>query len=98
MRLGANSTSGNVGFGDDMSLKEAFNEPGPATSLAGESYIIGPTGTDGTIIFVVAYPDQQKVPFDAPASAVVECGNHEDLLNRTRRVTGPVTAFPVAKQ
>jgi hypothetical protein len=85
-------------MGDDMRLKEAFGEPGPATSLAGESYMVGPTDTDGTITFVVAYPDQRKVPLDAPASAVVECGNHEKLFNRQRNVTGPVTAFPVAKQ
>jgi hypothetical protein len=85
-------------MGDDMRLKEAFGEPGPATSLAGESYMVGPTGTDGTITFVVAYPDQRKVPLDAPASAVVECYNHEGLFNRTRRVVGPVSTVPITTQ
>ena len=93
MRLGAQGTGtiGTVAMGDDFVLKKAFGEPGPATSLGGRSYIVGPSGTDGTISFVVAYPDQQKVPFDgtaARASAVVECANH---------VAGPVSAMAVSQ-
>lgn len=100
-RLGATSTSGNVGMGDDSRLKAAFDEPGPPDSLSGVSYGVGPTSTDGTITFVVAYPDQDKVAFDpadAQAAAVVECTNHEALFNRSRDLTGPVTAFPVTTQ
>jgi hypothetical protein len=65
------------------------------------SYGVTPNSTDGTITFVVAYPDQNKVAFDpadAHASAVVECTNHEKLFNRSRDLTGPVTTFPVTTQ
>lgn len=100
-RLGTKSTgtTGTVAMGDDFQLKKAFTEPGPANSLGAVSYLVEPTGTDGTITFVVAYPDQQKVPFDdvaARASAVVECVNHDDLFGQTRNVVGPVATLPVS--
>ncbi|NUR27671.1 MAG: hypothetical protein HOV83_17815 [Catenulispora sp.] len=101
-RLGTTSTgtTGAVAMGDDFLLKRAFQEPGPANSLGSVSYMIEPTDTDGTITFVVAYPDQQKVPFAdaaARASAVVECENHASLFNQTRNITGPVATLPLSE-
>jgi len=101
-RLGTKSTgtTGNVAMGDDFVLKQAFNEPGPVNSRGAVSYQIQPTGTDGTITFVVGYPDQQKIPFNdatARALAVVECTNHDALFGQTRNIVSPVTALPVSQ-
>ncbi|MEZ0114508.1 hypothetical protein ABH920_008543 [Catenulispora sp. EB89] len=101
-RLGTASTGtiNGVAMGDDVMLKRAFDEPGPADSFGGISYVILPDAAEGTITFVVAYPDQQNVAFDAGAaraSAVVICDNHDSLLGRTRQVVGPVAGLPVSR-
>lgn len=102
MRLGAISTgsTGNVGMGDDSGLKEAFHEPGPATWLGGISYTVAPTATDGTITFLVMYPDNMPTRFDGTAAralSVVECTNHGDLSGRTRQLAGPVSTMAVSQ-
>jgi hypothetical protein len=93
-------TDGGVGMGDDAVLNKALGVTAPANSRPSSSYSIGPTATDGTLTFVVAYPDDRQTRFDgfaARASAVVECANHVDLFGQTRNVAGPVTDLVLAQ-
>ena len=100
MRVGAQSTgtTGSVAMSGDVVVQRALNIPGSPYARDAVSYMVDPTDTEGTITFLVAYPDYIKARFGGSpvyGSAVVECDNHDYLFGHERYVTGPVSTLAV---
>lgn len=77
-------------------MDRAFGVTAQPYSRDAVRYIIGPTGTDGTLTFV-AYPDDGRTHFDGiqdRASAVVECLNRVGMFYQSRTVAGRVVDLP----